>query len=263
MEQAKHFIFHLTRRNGLPLILHPFNDEAFLQEWGDRLQKGEALVLLGCYGAEPRVDSLVFFRNEVYQHIEQHVERWMQEKRFIPRFLFSAGVFLLAYFFAAIVIRDPLPLLDEILIAGGAAAGAYFLLGRQIKSSQAAVARRICLRDAADKIVFNYSPLLHRLEDLLQENEQLAPAELFKRLLAGDGVLESWGEPGEEEARQLGDLLGYLNKRFKTRGGEKLEKILAARKKTLPRGPAGRIYRTDMPLFSLYAKLKRRAFLRN
>ena len=43
--------------------------------------------------------------------------RWLQDKRYIPRLIVSAALFLILYLFFSLVIRDPVPMLDELLFS--------------------------------------------------------------------------------------------------------------------------------------------------
>lgn len=73
-------------------------------------------------------DTVVFFtsssvnsseidesRIHTYNEIDTSVELWIQEKRYFPRLIISAFVFLVVYFFMSLVLRDPIPMVDEIV----------------------------------------------------------------------------------------------------------------------------------------------------
>ncbi|MEE8440203.1 MAG: hypothetical protein V3S41_00660, partial [Spirochaetia bacterium] len=60
-------IFHLYRKDGTAVFLHPFRNS-------DRLfQVLERSEISGHYGTEPRVESLTLFRNELYRLVENEV----------------------------------------------------------------------------------------------------------------------------------------------------------------------------------------------
>ena len=46
---------------------------------------------------------------------ETTVSHFLQDKHYIPRLLISALVFLLVYFFLSLVVRDPIPMIDELI----------------------------------------------------------------------------------------------------------------------------------------------------
>jgi hypothetical protein len=158
-------IFHLAREDGTSLFLHPFLDRQRVME------RMEAHPLVGLYGREPRVEAITQFRNELYRLIEEEVRDWIGESRFIPRFLISAGVFLLVYVGLSLAVRDPLPVVDEIALSLAAAIGAFFLRRRRDMRSDRALSKRMKLRNKVDGIVFSESEFVKRLEDLLHAEE--------------------------------------------------------------------------------------------
>ena len=46
---------------------------------------------------------------------ETTVSHFLQDKHYIPRLIISALVFLLVYFFLSLVVRDPIPMIDELI----------------------------------------------------------------------------------------------------------------------------------------------------
>lgn len=58
------------------------------------------------------VDTYLLSKGEVT------VSHFLQDKHYIPRLLISAGVFLIVYLFMSLVVRDPIPMVDELIIAG-------------------------------------------------------------------------------------------------------------------------------------------------
>lgn len=69
-------------------------------------------------------------RGELLAAWEGDARRHVQEARYIPRLVVSAIVFLAAYFFMSLVVRDPIPMIDEIVIALCCAAAAWVLMLR-------------------------------------------------------------------------------------------------------------------------------------
>ena len=96
-EKPQAYIFHLLMKDGEPLLLDPFRGVERLETTlSERTVEGR-------FGAEPRVEALTMYRNELYRTVDAAVRRWLSENRFIPRFLASAGVFVLAMFVMAYV----------------------------------------------------------------------------------------------------------------------------------------------------------------
>lgn len=246
-------IFHVSRRDGTSLFLHPFLDKQRIME------RMEAHPLEGLYGREPRVEAITGFRNELYRLIEDEVREWIAETRFIPRFLIAAGVFLVAYIALSLGVRDPLPMVDEIAISLGAAIGAFLLRRRKDMRSDSALEKRMKLRSKVDGIVFTESEFVKRLEEILHEDEDATPESIADRLLGNgnaDGVTE--------HATEAGEVLSYLKARFASPEYRKQEKRLLAKehaetttreKEQLTRWASHK--KVDLPLFALYVRLRR------
>ena len=171
-------IFHVYRKDGTSIFLYPFSEKKNLVEILERSD------ITGLYGKEPRVESLTMLRNELYRMIERSVREWTAERRFIPRFLLSAAVFLLLYFVMSVVIRDPIPMVDELIIGLVGSLIFYGFLTRRAADSKTATAMKIKLRTKIDEIVFNEDPFVKDAEDYLQNCEGTAdPAELLENII--------------------------------------------------------------------------------
>ncbi len=155
-------IFHIYRKNGTSIFLYPFNKK---QNLINILDKND---IAGFYGREPRVESLTLLRNELYRLIEQAVKDWSAEKKFIPRFLISTLCFLVLYFFTSVVIRDPLPMVDEIVISTVGSVLLYLFLSKRDSDSKAATELKVKLRTKVDGIVFNEDQFTKDVEQYLQ-----------------------------------------------------------------------------------------------
>ena len=143
------YLFHLSRNDGRSFFLDPFGNP---NELIPILEEGD---IVGLYGREPRVETITHFRNELYRGVESAVKSWMAEQRFIPRFLISSGVFLVTYLFLSLAIRDPLPMVDELLLAMAASIVLYFVLSRRDLSSTRSSKKRAELRGKVDAIYFH------------------------------------------------------------------------------------------------------------
>jgi len=242
----------MYRKDGTAVFLHPFRktDKLF-----GLLEKAD---IRGHYGTEPRVESLTLFRNELYRLVETEVKRWVSDARFIPRFLLSAGAFLISYLFLAFVVRDPVPILDEVAVGMGVAVVVYILLGRRDLKSEAALKRRIALRSKVDAIVFTESEFVRRLETALIAKEDEKPWELIEEIIAGNAALLAEGHT--EEARQM---VAYLDLMFQSADLKKTEKRIGRFRGSIPerdRDNMGRWLesrKVDIPLLALYMQLKK------
>lgn len=165
MNDNKLTIFHLYRKDGSSFFLYPFKKK---QNLINILENND---IQGLYGREPRVESLTLLRNELYRQVEQSVKDWTAEKKFIPRFLLSTAVFLVTYFMLSFVVRDPLPMLDELLIGIAAAVVVYIILFKRDSDSKKAIEMKVRLRTKIDSIVFNEDVFTKEVELFLQQCE--------------------------------------------------------------------------------------------
>ncbi len=246
-------IFHIYRKDGAALFLHPFDSTDRLAAL---LKKGH---IRGKYGKEPRVESLTLFRNDLYRMIEAAVKNWVMEVRFIPRFIMSAVVFLLAYLFLAFVIRDPIPLVDEILGGGAIAMVSYFLLGRRDQRSNLALRSRVELRTAVDRIVFTADPFVKEVEEALQRNESESREKVIRQMLENPG--SRFNIADGEDVRQM---LSYLEKRFSTKDYRKQEKLISRAKSEIRDDSEVEVLskwseskKIDLSLFDVYRRVKK------
>ena len=246
-------IFHLYRKDGTALFLHPFDS---LDKLLSVLKKSE---VSGKYGREPRVESLTLFRNDLYRMIESAVKSWVLETRFLPRFLMSAAVFLLAYLFLSFVIRDPIPIVDEIVIGGALSVVAYYLLGKRDQRSSLALRKRVDLRTAVDRIVFKEDLFVKEVEEALQRNESEGKERVLRQMV--DNASAKFSVSDEDDVRQM---LAYLEKRFSTKDYKKQERLLSRAHnersheknvEVLSRWSESR--EIDLSLFDIYRRVKK------
>lgn len=249
--KTKVTIFHLYRKDGSALFLHPFeNLDSFMDITGTS-------DIAGKYGRDPRVESLTLFRNDLYRMIEGAVKGWLSEQKFISRFLLSAVAFLVVYFASTLLIRDPIPVIDEILLGLAGSGLTFFYLVKKDQNSSQALKKRVELRTKIDRILFEEDPFVKEVEDFLIRNEEL-PAE---KLLDSMMVEESFSIDDKDDARQL---LSYLEKRFGSRELKKQSKLISMAYASQNTGKAVKALnhlaeskKIDLSLFATYTRIKR------
>ncbi|HSV56499.1 MAG TPA: hypothetical protein VLH39_05255 [Magnetospirillaceae bacterium] len=168
-------IFLVRRKSGGYLILHPFRagDSVFDRRAG--------IVLEGMYASEPAAGEAEAVRLELHGQLEKGLRADALDRGFYARLLASGGAFLALYLFLSILIRDPVPLVDELLVGGLGAFAVWFALERRALSSGAFALRAAGLGRALDSAIFRPSGAVRVLEETLQDAETLGP-ERFARL---------------------------------------------------------------------------------
>ncbi len=225
MTDEKIYLFHIRGQDGVSRFLHPL---AGTLEWIDRLKKNP---LEGRYGAEPRIESIDLFREELQGILEQAVRRWAADRWFPERFVLSAIAFLVAYFFFSYVIRDPVPVIDELFLSFLAGILTFRGLAKRYYAREEVRALRRELREKIDHTHFEESPLVRNLETLLEELEESSFGELLNRWRRGE-KLALHPEDYEEARGLLGALECRFSEKERKRFLKELEKGGVVKKRT-------------------------------
>jgi len=195
MQDEKIFVFHIRVQDGVPQFLYPL---AGTLEWIERLKKTS---LEGRYGAEPRLESINLFKEELQEILKKAIRRWAADRWFPERFILAALSFLLAYFFFSYVIRDPIPVIDELVLAFLAGILTFRGLARRYDAREEVVSLTKELQERIDHIRFEESVLIRNVEALLEEWEGSSFDNLLDRWRRGEKLAIN---PDDfEEARGL------------------------------------------------------------
>ena len=172
--------FYLIKRTfGKSLYLHPFLKKKWTIDWDPK----ESIVteISNKISSEDREDCLF----ELYTGIDRGVNSWIQELKYIPRFINAALAFLGVYFFMSFVIRDPIPIIDELLGGVAAAVVVYLFTAARNKKSDIAMKKRIELKKQADQAAFKVDEKLLIIEEMLLEYDEM-PAITLSDKICGD-----------------------------------------------------------------------------
>ena len=191
------------------------------------------------------------FRNNMYRRIEEDVRDWISEKRFMPRFLSGAAVFLVTYLILSLVVRDPIPMVDELLLAAVTSVATYFFIGRRDLRSEEASKRRIALRNKVDGVVFTGSDFVAELERSLHRYEAATREELLESLNSAKAD-PLWAEHGEEATRFLSTLASFVESKRVKQIERRLQKGRGLGSLAEPSNTES----LDLPLVLLYLELK-------
>ncbi len=136
----------------------------------------------------------------LFSQIDFAVDRWIQDKRYVPRLLFSALAFMVSYLFFSLVVRDPLPMIDELLISSGWAIVVWITLSRRDTRSILAQENRQRLKMIRGSGV-SKSENLFSIEEYLDVCAKADTKELAKQLV--EGTLPRWTHTIEASERSL------------------------------------------------------------
>ncbi|GAB1455305.1 MAG: hypothetical protein RBT62_02960 [Spirochaetia bacterium] len=195
------FVFILGSKK--PLVFHPFDGSEIFES----LETGS---ILGRYGSGDTPRDADSIRKSLYIAMEKGSRRYFLNKGYYLRLALTAGTFVVVYLFFSIVIRDPVPLIDELLLGTLAAAAVFFASERKALSSPAHVEVLLRLRRAIDGAYFSESRIVDLLESWKDEALALGPAAFYKND-STPAVLNS------DERTEARALCAVLAKRWKTR----------------------------------------------
>ncbi len=156
------------------IILSPFSDSSLYKGNGD-------YSLLGRYGTGDMPINTEALRAELNKAMEAGARNYFSAKGYYVRIILSAAIFLGIYLFTSIVIRDPIPLLDELLLSAVAALLYYFWSERRALRSNAHTDTVLALRTALDLSFFKESRVVDIYESLADESLSLGPASFYKK----------------------------------------------------------------------------------
>jgi len=175
-----------------PLMLHPFDPGSEIFE------APGPVVLSGRYGTGEIPKDTATIRADLYRAMEYGSRRHFLDKGYYPRLFLTVVAFLGIYLFFSIVIRDPVPLIDELFLGGLSAAAVFFASERKALSSPKHIESLLSLRRSIDSSMFIESRVVDFVESWRDEALELGPAS-FYREYASDPVL-SPDERAEAEA---------------------------------------------------------------
>jgi hypothetical protein len=254
MSDNKLTIFHVYRKNGTSIFLYPFTRKQNLVEL---LEKNE---IIGVYGKEPRVESLTLLRNDLYRLIEQAVRDWTAERKFIPRFLISTGFFLILYFIMSVVVPDPIPMVDELLIGAVGGVLLYAFLTKRASDSKAATELKVRLRTKVDEVVFNEDVFVKEAELYLRHCEDSSDMEQLLLNMLKDKNNEMFDHSDKEKVKQfLSSIRLLYNEKEMNKHEKMLKKMSYAEnveynQRRMLKWMSSR--KVDPFLFAVYTKIK-------
>ncbi|MCF7944127.1 MAG: hypothetical protein K9L75_01155 [Spirochaetia bacterium] len=248
-------IFFIKRTYADSIVLHPFRQKKDIIE----LVEKEAITVL--YSHKPAEDETLHAHYKLYSLIDDAVNNWIQELKYIPRLIWSALTFLLLYFFTSFAIRDVIPLVDEILISGGGAVAVYMYVASKNRKSDLASKRRIELKEVVDASLKDTEPALVPIEEALNIYDEM-PIITLADILTGreqNRVKLNRNKTTEDVfhnmeiyfAKDTKKNRKYISKILSLRN-EKDAEILSSNLLQL-----GNTKKIDLPLIALYITLKK------
>jgi hypothetical protein len=183
------YVFMLGGSN--PVVIHPFNQKM-------PYETSEASQIFGRYGVGEVPSHADSIRSELYAAMEKGARKYFLDKGYYLRLALASGVFVVVYLFLSVIVRDPVPLVDEFLLGTLAAAAVFFASERKALSSRSHLETVIRLRRALDGAYFSENRVVDLFEAWRDEVLSLGPAAFYKTDTVPVSLTE--GEAGEAAA---------------------------------------------------------------
>ena len=123
----------------------------------------------GYYGSSPSAEDMQNFQANWKVKIDLAIRAWFNDSKFILHFILATGIFLLSFYFLSYVIRDPLPLVDEIVLSFLLALLGWHRLANQDVQSEKALLKKQELTDYLNRIPFESVEFLKQVELYLEK----------------------------------------------------------------------------------------------
>ena len=163
-------------------------NKCFIAEYPEKARLLDALEnenFQGYFGTSPDPDDLQEFQRIGKVRIEMAVRAWFNDSRFLLHFLLATGIFLLSYYFLSYLIRDPLPLVDEIILSVILAVLGWYRLSNQEVHSEKAQLKKQDMIQFFNRIPFEKSSFLEQVELYLEKLSTMTDSEIDQMLIEG------------------------------------------------------------------------------
>jgi hypothetical protein len=174
-------------------------------------KEGEEEVVFYTSGAtseEERDESRLY----TYKAVDNSVELWIQEKRYFPRLVASAFTFLVVYFFMSLVLRDPIPMLDELVGATAATIAVWYFISKKDKKGPITNKKKLEIKREVSNAEFKELEGLTVIEAYLDNLRSLDNIDLSDRLLNMDNINLEVIDFKEFDDSFVSQLREYFNK---------------------------------------------------
>ena len=169
-------------------FLHWNSNKCFLSNLPEKAELINFLEeenIKGYYGSSPDTEDMLYFQTEGKVKVEMAVRSWYNDSRFLLYFILSIGIFLLSFYFLSYVIRDPLPLVDEIVLSSVFAILGWHRLKNQDVHSEKALLKKQELIQFLNRIPFESAPFLKQVELYLEKVSLMKKTEVDQMLAEG------------------------------------------------------------------------------
>lgn len=165
---------------GKSVILHPFEPTSSL------FPALDSVKLEGRLGLNSDSRTVSGLRDSLYTCADKALRRFLLGKGYYIRFGVSALLFLAVFMLFSIVVRDPVPFIDEFLLASLAAVVFFLYSERRVLASETFHGMATRSRQLIDTAFFSESRIVSIIETWREEFILLGPAVFYKSSVEGE-----------------------------------------------------------------------------
>lgn len=167
-----------------PILLNPYLKNKEIGE----LDSEEPITV---YSANTLTkEDIEYIENQCFLEIDTSVNLWIQEKRYYRRLIASAFAFFIMYFFLSLVIRDPIPLVDEMVGSLAFAIFAWWYFSKQDVKSAIAKKKKLEIKRQVNKATYNELDILNNIEAYIHELQSCDNLDIADALTLVEGELD-------------------------------------------------------------------------
>ncbi len=190
-----------------PILLNPFYKN---KEIGDLNSEREITVFSG---NTLTTEDNEYINRAAFQEIDASVNLWIQEKRYFIRLFASTGAFFIMYFFLSLVIRDPIPLLDEAVGSIIFAIITWRFFAKRDTKAAVAHKKKLEIKRGVNEAKFKDLNLIQIIETYLYELNSLDTLDIADALTLVEGKVKPI-EIGEDDKLHLEQVIELLRKKL-------------------------------------------------
>jgi len=150
---------------------------------------------------------------KAFTEIDNSVNLWIQEKRYYPRLFISALAFFIMYFFLSFAIRDPIPLLDEMIGSVVFTIITWIFFTKRDSKSSIANKKKLEIKRNVNDLKSKEIGLLQKIEAYLYELKDKDNLDIADALTLVEGSIDELVLDQDDEI-YLADFLTLLKKKL-------------------------------------------------
>ncbi len=181
------------------------------------LESEEARVL---FGSDPGEEDLNKVKSELKVSIEKAVNRWINDSKFLLHMVMAGGVFLVSFYFLSYVIRDPLPMVDEIILSVLLGGLAFYRLKNQQYQSDKAIERKLEMEQYLQSLPVEKSGFLMQVELYLEKLGDMDHSEVKK--IIDSGAVPAFFTSDKKEMLKLVKAAEIYRKKIRFKKGQSI-----------------------------------------